>query len=88
MMCADEKDIEELNERYGLLCWQGYDKDPGSFMKLMWYGIMKEFNCKATSTWSKVRRGKRNGLHAQTFEPRNWRGDIAVRLQHWTKEKR
>ena len=41
MMCADEKDIEELNERYGPLRWQAYDKDPEGFKKLMWYGIMK-----------------------------------------------
>ena len=51
LMCTDEKDIEELTTMYGPLCWQGYDKDPGGF-KQMWYGIMKEFNCKATSTWS------------------------------------
>ena len=31
MMCTDEKDIEELEERYGPLCCQGYDKDPGGF---------------------------------------------------------
>ena len=42
-MCTDEKDIEEQNEMYGPLCWQGYVKDPGGW-KLMWYGIMKEFN--------------------------------------------
>ena len=53
MMCTDEKDTEELNEMYGPLCWQGYDKDPGGFKKLMWYGITKGFNCKATSAWSK-----------------------------------
>ena len=34
MMCT------ELEEMYGPLCWQGYDKDPG-FKKLMWYGVMK-----------------------------------------------
>ena len=58
-MCAVE-DIEELNEVYGPLCWQGFEND-GGFKKLMWYGIMKEFNCKATSTWCKCGR-----LHAQT----------------------
>ena len=47
MICVDEKDIEELNEMYGPFCWQGYDKDPGGFKKMMWYGIMKEFICKA-----------------------------------------
>ena len=35
------------------------DKDPGGFKKWMFYGIMKEFNCKATSTWSKCGRAKR-----------------------------
>ena len=44
-MRADEKDIEEPNEMYGPLCWQGYVKDLGGFKKLMWYGIMKEFDC-------------------------------------------
>ena len=80
MMCTDEKDIEELEEMYGPLCWQGSDKGPGGFKKFMWYGILKEFNCKATFTWSHVRKGKRNGLHAQTFEPRKERGDIATGL--------
>ena len=51
MMCADEKDIEELEGMSGPLCW-GFDKDPGGFKKFMWHGIMKEFNCKSTSTWS------------------------------------
>ena len=62
LMCTDEKDIEELNEMYGLLFWQGYEKDPGGFKKLMWYGIMKEFNCKATSTWSRCGRAKETAL--------------------------
>ena len=52
MMCTDENDIEKLTGIYGLLCWQGYDKDPGGFKKLMQYEIMTEFNCKASSTWS------------------------------------
>ena len=58
MMSTDEKDIEELEVMYGPLCWQGYDKDPGGFKKLMWYGIMEEFNCKVTSTWSVCGRAK------------------------------
>ena len=41
---TDEKDIEELEGMCGPLCWQGYDKNFGGFLKLMWYGIMKEFN--------------------------------------------
>ena len=51
-MCPDEEDIEELKQMHGPECWQGYDKDPGGFMKLMWYEIMKLFNCKASSTFS------------------------------------
>ena len=58
MMCTDEKDVEELNEMHGLLCWQGYDKDNEGFKKLMCYGIMKEFNCKATSAWSQCGRAQ------------------------------
>ena len=46
MICTDEKDIEELNEMYGPLCWQRYDHDPGAYKKIMWYSIMQEFNCK------------------------------------------
>ena len=57
-MCTDEKDTEELNEMYGRLCWQGYDKDHGGFEKMMWNGIMKEFNCKDTSAWSSCGREK------------------------------
>ena len=58
MMCTDEKDIEELNEMYGPPCWQGYDQDAGGSKKLMWYGIMKEFNCKFPCTWAKCGRAK------------------------------
>ena len=47
LMCTDEnEEEEELTKLYGPLCWQGYDKDPGGFKKIMWYRIMKEFNCK------------------------------------------
>ena len=53
MMCTDEKDFEELSVMYGPSCWQGYDRGSGGIKKLMWYGSMKEFNCKATSAWSK-----------------------------------
>ena len=56
-MCTGEKDNEELTNMYGPLCWQGYDKDPGGFKK-MWYGIMKEFDCKVSSTWSECGKGR------------------------------
>ena len=58
MLCTDENDIEELNEKYGPLCWQGYDHNPGGYRKIMWYSIMKEFNCKVSSTWSDDDRSK------------------------------
>ena len=56
VMSTDEKDTEDLDGMYGPLCWQGYDQDPGGVKKLMWHGIMKEFNCKASSTWSRCGR--------------------------------
>ena len=68
-MCTDEEHSEELIEVYGLLCWQGYENDHGSFKKLMWYGIMMEFNCKATSTWFKCGREKETACtHRQLGE--------------------
>ena len=48
-MCTDEEDIEELN---GMYC----ENDHGGFKKLMWYVIVEEINCKASSTWSKCGR--------------------------------
>ena len=42
---------------YGPLCWHAYNHDPGGFKKLMWYGIVTEFKCKAASTWVKVWKG-------------------------------
>ena len=71
MMCTDEKDIEEVNEMCGPLCWQGYDHHRGGFKKLMWYDIMNEFNCKATSTWSKCGRAKETAFtHRQLGQRR------------------
>ena len=52
LMCTDENDEEELTKMCGPLCWQVYDKDLGGFKKIMWFGIMKEFDCKMSSTWS------------------------------------
>ena len=54
ILCTDEDDIGELEE----MCWQGCENDHGDFKMLMWYGIMKEFNCKVTSTWSNCGREK------------------------------
>ena len=33
LMCTDEKDIEELNEMHGTLCWQGYEKRQWRFQE-------------------------------------------------------
>ena len=52
LLCTYDEHVEELREMYGPLRWQGCDDDQGGFKKLMWYEIMKEFNSKATSTWS------------------------------------
>ena len=57
LLCTDE-DIEELNELYGPLCWQGCENDHGGFKRLMWCGIMKEFNCKAASSGRESAREK------------------------------
>ena len=67
LLCTDEDDTEELNEMYGLLCWQGCGNDQGEFKKLMWHGIMKEFNCKVTSTWSSCGRGKEMAFTHRQF---------------------
>ena len=69
MMCTDEKDIEELEGIYGPLRWQGYDKDPRGFKKMMLDGIMEELNCKATSTWSKCGRAKETALTHKHLSP-------------------
>ena len=52
LLCTDDDDVEELNEVCVPSCWRGCDKNQGGFKKLMWYEMMKEFNCKVTSTWS------------------------------------
>ena len=62
ILCTDEDDIGE-----GTLCCQQGENDHGGFRKLMRYGIVKEFNCKVTSTWSNCGREKRRGLDAATI---------------------
>ena len=71
VMSTDEIDTEELDGMYGPLCWQGYDHDPGGVKKLMWHGIMKEFNCKASSTWSRCGRTR----------------EMSYMHKHWSKKK-
>ena len=43
---------EELFDMDGPQCWQRCDADLEDFLKLMWYEIMEESNCKAVSNWS------------------------------------
>ena len=52
LMCTNENEEDELTKLYGPLCWQGYDKGTGGFKKIMWCGIMKESDCKVSSSWS------------------------------------
>ena len=60
---------EELNVMYGPLCWQRCDNDQGGFKKLMWYEIMKEINCKVTSTWSSCDREREMAFtHRQSVQ--------------------
>ena len=80
LMCTDEKDIEELTEMYGPLCWQGYDKDPGGFKKTMWYEIKKEFDCKVSCAQSECGKGRekmplRTDIQAQERK-RNFRNSM------------
>ena len=70
MMCADENDIEELMGIYGPLCRQEYDKEPGGFKKMMWCEITKEFDCKASSTWSVYGRKREDALTHSHLIPR------------------
>ena len=35
LLCTDDDDIEELNEMFGPLCWEGCENDQGGFKKLM-----------------------------------------------------
>ena len=51
LLCAGIEEDEELCGMFGPHCWHGYGIDTGGFKKMMWYNIMKEFHCKATSTW-------------------------------------
>ena len=51
LLCTDDDDNDELNEMYGLLCWQDYERDPGGFKKLMWYGIMKDIKRGPVTSW-------------------------------------
>ena len=66
LLGTDDDDVEELNEMYGPLFWQGCENDQGGFKKLMWHAMMKVFNCKVRSTWSSCDREWAMAFHAQT----------------------
>ena len=68
-----------------LLCWLGYDHDPGGFKKLMWCGIMKEFKCKAA--WSKCGRANETAFTHRQLGDRKSRMEIAVGLHHWAQKE-
>ena len=57
-------------------------KITGGFKKLMWYGIMKEICCKATSSCPSVAVRRRNGFHAQTTWRQKARIEGPVGLHH------
>ena len=78
MMCTDENNMEEFMGICYLLCWQGYDKDPGGNKKMMW----------SILHLVRVRKRKRKCLHAQALEPRKGGGDIAAGLNHRTDDTR
>ena len=88
LMCTDEKDIEELNEMYGPLCWQGYDEDPGGFKKLMWYRNSEGVQLQGHTCMARVREGKRNSLYAQTTWRKEARMEIVLGLDHWAEKER
>ena len=68
LMCTDENDNEELTKMYGPLCWQGYDTDPGG-EQIMRCGIMKEFDCKVSSTWSVCGKVRAEAFYTQALKP-------------------
>ena len=63
---------------YDPLCWQEYENDHGGFKKLILYGIMKEFNCKASSSWSKCGRDRETAFtHRQLGEKgQEWKAQL------------
>ena len=88
LMCADENDNEERTKMYGPLCWQGHDKDPGGFLKIMWYGIMKEFYCKVSSTRSVCGKVRAETFRHRHFRPRQERRNFAAGSHDRAHEKK
>ena len=50
LLCTGNGDAEELSEMYVFQCRQACDCHPGGFEKLIWPGIVKEFNFEARIT--------------------------------------
>ena len=69
LLCTDDDDAEEISEMYGPLCWQNYDTDPRGHKKMSWYEIMKEFDCRASSTWSSCDDRKEMALTQRDWGP-------------------
>ena len=87
-MCTNENEEKELTKLYGPLCWQGHDKDPGGFKEIMWYGIMKEFDCKMSSTWSVCGKMRPEAFCAQALGKRQEGRAFATGLLHAADEKK
>ena len=61
-MCTHEEDIEELNEMYGPLCWQGDESDHEGVQLQSYLHVVTLRPC------------ERNGVHAQS----TWRQKATV----------
>ena len=88
LMCTNENEEEELTKLYGPQCWQGYDKDPGGFKKIMWYGIMKEFDCKVSSAWSVCGKVRAEAFTHRHLGERQEGRAFAAGLHHRAHEKK
>ena len=64
-MCTDENEEEELTKMYGPMIQAASKKK-----KNVWYGIMNEFDCEVSSTWSVCGEGR-----AEAFTHRHLRQD-------------
>ena len=87
MMCTDESDNEKLNEMYGPLCWHEFKHDPGHYKLIMWYSIMKEFNCKVSSTWSRAKVKEEAFTHRQQGDAEK-KKEIATGLHYRTNGRK
>ena len=83
-LCTDEDDIGEFNEMCRPLCWQECENDHSGFNKLMWYGIVKGFNCKVTPRGPSATRREKLLSHADNLEKKE-RQEGAVGLHHRAK---